>query len=101
MINVLSVDKINSTTQSPSLPIRHIHELCALTQGGRNDSLKEQDATTLRLTLEWRSTSSLPTSQTRFWPGLLNELRQTLELISCEPLSPGLRSAWRQVMKRL
>ena len=36
-----------------------------------------------------------------YWPELLNELRQTLELISCEPLSPGLRSAWRQVMKKL
>ena len=39
--------------------------------------------------------------QMRYWPELLNELRQTLELISCEPLSPGLRSAWRQVMKKL
>ena len=26
---------------------------------------------------------------------------QTLEMISCEHLSPGLRSAWRQVMKRI
>ena len=39
--------------------------------------------------------------QMKYWPELLNELRQTLELISCEPLSPGLRSAWRQVMKKL
>lgn len=39
--------------------------------------------------------------QMKHWPELLNELRQTLEMISCEPLSPGLRSAWRQVMKRL
>ena len=39
--------------------------------------------------------------QMRFWPELLNELRQTLEMISCEPLSPGLRSAWRQEMKKL
>ena len=39
--------------------------------------------------------------QMRHWPELLNELRQTLEMISCEPLSPGLRSAWRQVMKKL
>ena len=38
--------------------------------------------------------------QMRHWPELLNELRQTLEMISCEPLSPGLRSAWRQVMKK-
>lgn len=39
--------------------------------------------------------------QMRYWHELLNELRQTLEMISCEPLSPGLRSAWRQVMKKL
>ena len=39
--------------------------------------------------------------QMKHWPELLNELRQTLEMISCEPLSPGLRSAWRQVMKKL
>ena len=38
--------------------------------------------------------------QMKYWPELLNELRQTLEMISCEPLSPGLRSAWRQVMKK-
>ena len=39
--------------------------------------------------------------QMKHWPELLNELRQTLEMIACEPLSPGLRSAWKQVMKRL
>ena len=39
--------------------------------------------------------------QMRHWSELLDELRQTLDLISCEPLSPGLRSAWRQVMKRI
>lgn len=39
--------------------------------------------------------------QMKYWPELLNELRQTLELISCEPLSSGLRSAWKQVMKKL
>ena len=39
--------------------------------------------------------------QMRHWPELLDELRQTLELIRCEPLSPGLRSAWRQVMRKL
>ena len=39
--------------------------------------------------------------QMKHWPELLNELRQTLNMISCEPLSPGLRSAWRQVMKKL
>ena len=38
--------------------------------------------------------------QMKHWPELLNELRQTLEMISCEPLSPGLRSAWRLVMKK-
>uniref|UniRef100_UPI0040251B30 hypothetical protein n=1 Tax=Prevotella sp. TaxID=59823 RepID=UPI0040251B30 len=35
------------------------------------------------------------------WPELLDELRQTLDLISCEPLSPGLRSAWKHVMKKI
>ena len=39
--------------------------------------------------------------QMEYWSELLNELRQTLEMISCEPLSPGLRSAWRQVMKKI
>ena len=39
--------------------------------------------------------------QMHYWPELLNELRQTLEMISCEPLSPGLSSAWRQVMNKL
>ena len=39
--------------------------------------------------------------QMKYWPELLNELRQTLELISCEPLSSGLHSAWKQVMKKL
>ena len=38
--------------------------------------------------------------QMRYWPELLDELRQTLDLISCEPLSSGLRSAWKQVMKK-
>jgi len=39
--------------------------------------------------------------QMHHWPELLDELRQTLEMISCEPLSPGLRSAWKQVMKKI
>ena len=39
--------------------------------------------------------------QMHYWPELLDELRQTLEMISCEPLSPGLRSAWKQVMKKI
>ena len=157
-----------------------IHELCALTQGERNNSLKEQlykltfdsdrrgatnalwvfthfaavdmewlyakhdqlidrclnekDATKLRLMLNLllrqpyteeairtdfidlcltrladpkspyavrAQCIKLAYMQMRYWPELLNELRQTLEMISCEPLSPGLRSAWRQVMKKL
>ena len=43
----------------------------------------------------------LANEQMRHWPELLDELRQTLEMISCEPLSPGLRSAWKQVMKKI
>lgn len=39
--------------------------------------------------------------QMKYWPELLNELRLTLNMISCESLSPGISSAWRQVMKRL
>ena len=39
--------------------------------------------------------------QMRYWSELLDKLRQTLEMISCEPLSPGLRSAWKQVMKKI
>lgn len=39
--------------------------------------------------------------QMKPWRELLAELRSVLELIATEPLSPGLRSAWRQVMKRL
>lgn len=39
--------------------------------------------------------------QMRYWSELLDELRQTLNMISCEPLSPGLRSAWKQVMKKI
>lgn len=39
--------------------------------------------------------------QMRHWSELLDELHQTLEMISCEPLSPGLRSAWKQVMKKI
>ena len=39
--------------------------------------------------------------QMKYWFELLNELRQMLDLISNEPLSPGLRSAWRQVMKKI
>ena len=157
-----------------------IHELCALTQGERNNSLKEQlyqltldsdrrvatnalwvfthfaavdmewlyakhdqlidrclnekDATKLRLMLNLllrqpfdeeairtdfidfclmrladpkspyavrAQCIKLAYEQMKYWPELLNELRQTLMMINCEPLSPGLRSAWRQVMKKL
>ena len=157
-----------------------IHELCALTQGERNNSLKEQlyqltldddrrvatnalwvfthfaladnewlyakhdqlidrclkeeDATKLRLMLNLllrqpfdeeairtdfidfcltqladpkspyavrAQCIKLAYEQMKYWPELLNELRQTLMMINCEPLSPGLRSAWRQVMKRI
>lgn len=39
--------------------------------------------------------------QMKYWSELLNELRQMLDLISNDPLSPGLRSAWRQVMKKI
>ena len=39
--------------------------------------------------------------QMRHWPELLDELRQTLEMISCEPLSPGLRSAWKPALKKI
>ena len=157
-----------------------IHELCALTQGGRNNSLKEQlyqltldddrrvatnalwvfthfsavdnewlyakhdqlidrclkekDTTKLRLMLNLllrqpfdeeairtdlidfcltrlaapkspyavrAQCIKLAYEQMRYWPELLNELRQTLEMISREPLSPGLRSAWKHVMKKL
>ena len=39
--------------------------------------------------------------QMRYWPELLNELRQTLDMISRESLSPGLRSAWGQGVKKI
>ena len=39
--------------------------------------------------------------QMKYWSELLDELPQTLDLISCEPLWPGLRSAWKQVMKKI
>ena len=157
-----------------------IHELCALTQGERNNSLKEQlyqltldddrrvatnalwvfthfaladnewlyakhdqlidrslkehDTTKLRLMLNLLRRQpfdeeairtdfidfcltrladpkspyavraqciKLAYEQMRYWPELLNELRQTLDMISREPLSPGLRSAWGQVVKKI
>ena len=39
--------------------------------------------------------------QMKHWPELLDELRLTLEVLSCEPLSPGLQSARNQVMKKM
>lgn len=39
--------------------------------------------------------------QMKYWPEMLDELRLTLEMITCEPLSPGLKSAWQQVMKKI
>ena len=39
--------------------------------------------------------------QMKPWRELQDELRSVLELVAEKPLSPGLRSAWRQVMKRL
>ena len=39
--------------------------------------------------------------QMRYWPDLLSELRQTLEMMSCAPLSPGLQSARQQIMNKL
>ena len=43
----------------------------------------------------------LALSGARYWPELLGELRQALDMISYEPLSPGLRSAWKQVIKKI
>lgn len=45
--------------------------------------------------------TKLAYEQMKYWPELINELRQTLETIACEPLSPGMRSAWKQVMKKM
>jgi len=39
--------------------------------------------------------------QMKHWPELLDELRLTLEVLSREPLSPGLRSARNQVMRKM
>lgn len=39
--------------------------------------------------------------QMRFYPELLAELKAALEMLNHEPLSPGLASARRQVMKRI
>ena len=39
--------------------------------------------------------------QMKPWRELQTELRSVLELVAEEPLSPGLWSAWRQVMTRL
>lgn len=39
--------------------------------------------------------------QMRYWPELLEELKRTLELVARNPMSPGIKSAWRQVMKKI
>lgn len=71
-----------------------IKELCALTHGARNNHLRGPyaiRALCIKLAYE----------QMKYWSELLNELCQMLDLISNEPLSSGLRSAWRQVMKKI
>ena len=71
-----------------------IKELCALTHVARNNHLLGPyaiRALCIKLAYE----------QMKYWSELLNELCQMLDLISNEPLSPGLRSAWRQVMKKI
>ena len=35
------------------------------------------------------------------WPELLGELPRTLDLVSLEPLSPGLRSSWKQLSGKI
>lgn len=39
--------------------------------------------------------------QMKFYPELLEELKTTLDMLEQEPLSPGLLSAKRQVMKKI
>lgn len=39
--------------------------------------------------------------QMRYWPELLEELKRTLELVARNPMSPAIKSAWRQVMKKI
>lgn len=39
--------------------------------------------------------------QMRYWPELLEELKRTLELVARNPMSPGIKSAWRQIMKKI
>ena len=39
--------------------------------------------------------------QMRYWPELLDELKRTLELVACNPMSPAIKSAWRQVMAKM
>jgi len=71
-----------------------IMQLCASTHGVRNNHLRAPyaiRALCIKLAYE----------QMKYWSELLNELRQMLDLISNEPLSPGLRSAWRQVIKKI
>lgn len=39
--------------------------------------------------------------QTKYYPEFLSELKATLDMLEQEPLSPGLASAKRQVMKKI
>lgn len=39
--------------------------------------------------------------QMRYWPELLDELKRTLELVARKPMSPAIKSAWRQVMAKM
>ena len=39
--------------------------------------------------------------QMRYWPELLDELKRTLELVARNPMSPAIKSAWRQVMAKM
>lgn len=39
--------------------------------------------------------------QMRYWPELLEELKRTLELVARNPMSPAIKSAWRQIMKKI
>lgn len=39
--------------------------------------------------------------QMRYWLELLDELKRTLELVARNPMSPAIKSAWRQVMAKM
>ena len=82
-----------------------IHEICFITQGTDNDSLKEE-LYTLISDEDVRVSSNalcmkLAYEQCKFFPELLSELSNCLEIISTEPLSSGLKTAKRNVMKKI